>query len=313
LRTEEDLTRERAQTGGGYRWVAQDCPVCGVPPSKYLGRRGGSAHRMGLGVECRVWRCGGCGIIFPNPMPMPLGGVEQHYALDPTSYFRQHDAELKLAGASRSLEYAAQIAGGRGRLLDIGAGRGEMLAAARALGWEAVGVEPSPSFAEYAERLSGAEVRREPVERCGFEPESFDAVILGSVLEHLYNPDETMGEIARLLRRGGALYVDVPNEAGLYFRLGNLYQRLRGRDWVVNIAPTFEPFHVFGFCPRALRALLAKHGLRVYEWSVYAGHSALPDRGGLAGAVEQLGARAVTALSRVGQLGTYISAWALKS
>jgi SAM-dependent methyltransferase len=200
----------------------------------------------------------------------------------------------------------------RGRLLDIGAGRGEMLAAALESGWEAVGIEPSESFADYAEKHTGAEVRRQPIEQCGFESESFDAVILGAVLEHLYNPNETIREIARVLRPGGVLFVDVPNEDGLYFRIGNLYQKLRGRDWVVNIAPTFEPFHVFGFGPKSLRALLSKHGLRVRDWRVYAGRSMVPNRSGIVGATEQAAARAITALSNFGELGAYIETWAIK-
>jgi len=247
----------------GYRWVAQVCPVCRVPPGKYLGRRGGAAHREGTGVECRIWRCGRCSLVFPNPMPVPE--------------------------------------------------RGEVLVAAREAGWEAVGIDPSPSFAEYAERRSGAEVRREPIERCGFPDASFDAVILAAVLEHLYDPDTTVGEIARVLRPGGALFIDVPNEAGLYFRLGNLYQRLRGRDWVVNIAPTFEPFHVFGWSPRSLRALLAKYGLTPRDWRVYGGRSMVPRRGGALGTLEHLAARAVTAASNLGELGTYIETWAVKT
>jgi SAM-dependent methyltransferase len=153
---------------------------------------------------------------------------------------------------------------------------------------------------------------REPIERCGFADHSFDAVILAAVLEHLYDPDATVREIARVLRPGGAFFVDVPNEAGLYFRLGNLYQKLRGRDWVVNVAPTFEPFHVFGFSPRALRALLRKHGLEVRDWRVYGGRSMVPRRGGALGALEHLAARAVTAASNLGELGTYIETWAVK-
>ena len=112
-KAEACLTRGRAEVRDGYRWLAQDCPVCRVPPSKYLGRRGGVAHRAGLGVECEVWRCGSCGLIFPNPMPVPVGGVEQHYALDPASYFRHHDSERKLAGARQGLMHAELLAGGR--------------------------------------------------------------------------------------------------------------------------------------------------------------------------------------------------------
>lgn len=300
--------------GGAYRWVPQDCPVCELPPKKYVGRRGGPAHRAGLGVECRLWRCGTCGLVFPNPMPVPAGGIEQHYALEADSYFQHHDAGKKLDAARELVRDAARLAGGGGRLLDIGSGRGEMLVAAREEGWRPVGVEPSRTFAEYAAARSGAEVRRETVERCGFPDGSFDVCILGAVLEHLYNPDETVREIARVLRPGGALFVDVPNEAGLYFRLGNLYQRLRGRDWSVNLAPTFEPFHLFGFNQRALRMLLAKHGLRVHELRVYGGEFIAPSgRDGFTGAFERAAARAVTFVSDLGDLGTYMEAWALKA
>jgi SAM-dependent methyltransferase len=305
-------SEELEEIRDGYRWLPQDCPVCEVPPTKYVGRRGGAAHRAGLGVESQLWSCGKCGLVFPNPMPIPVGGVEQHYKLEPDDYFRNHDSERKVAGWRGELERVEHWTGGKGRVLDIGAGRGEVLVAASQIGWEAVGIEPSASFAEHCARLSGAEIRREPVERCNFPAESFDAVILSTVLEHIYNPDETIAEIARVLRRGGALFVDVPNESGIYFRFGNLYQKLSRRDWSVNLAPTFEPFHVFGFSPRSLRALLAKHGLTPRHWRVYAGRSVLPKRGGLMGSFEQIAAHAVTALSNIGELGTYIETWAIK-
>ncbi|HZI17578.1 MAG TPA: class I SAM-dependent methyltransferase [Pyrinomonadaceae bacterium] len=296
----------------GYRWTPQSCPVCRAAPKKYVGRRGGAAHREGLGVECEVWRCAGCGLLFPDPMPMPAGGLEQHYGLDPGEYFRNHETGGKVALGRGLLAHAERLTGGKGRVLDIGAGRGELLKAAKEEGWEAVGIEPSPQFAEWAARSSGAEVRCEPVERCEFAPGSFDVAILSGVLEHLYNPDQTIGAVSRTLRPGGALFVDVPNESGLYFRLGNLYQRLRGRDWCVNLAPTFEPYHVFGFGPRSLRALLSKHGLAARDWRVYGGQAMVPNRGGVLGGLEQAAARAVSALSNRGQLGTYIETWAVR-
>jgi SAM-dependent methyltransferase len=310
---EEDLIQQQGEVRDGYRWVAQACPVCEAPPGRYMGRRGGAAHREGAGVECRVWRCERCGLVFPNPMPLPAGGVGLLYALAPEHYFRNHDIEDKLASARGMVAGAGRLTGGPGRLLDVGSGRGDVLVAAREAGWEATGIDLSPSFADYAERRSGARVMREPIDRCGFADESFDAVILAAVLEHLYDPDATVREVARVLRPGGAFFVDVPNEAGLYFRLGNLYQKLRGRDWVVNLAPTFEPFHVFGFGPRSLHALLAKHGLAVREWRVYGGRSMVPSRGGALGLAEHLAARAVTAASNLGELGTYIETWAVKA
>ncbi|HEX8491211.1 MAG TPA: class I SAM-dependent methyltransferase [Pyrinomonadaceae bacterium] len=307
------LAMEQAVNGNNYRWVEQDCPICEVPPTRKIGRRGGRAHREGLGVECDVWRCGRCGLIFPHPMPVPAGGLEQHYGVLPDDYFQNHDVDTKGASAADMLAHAEKLTGGRGRLLDIGAGRGDLLREAVQAGWTVTGIEPSSSFAEHAARYSGAEIKHEPVERCGFDDGSFDVVILAAVLEHLYNPNETVREIARILRTGGALFVDVPNEEGLYFRVGNLYQKLRRRDWVVNTAPTFSPFHLFGFGPRSLRALLNKHGLEPRDWRVYGGRAMVPSHGGVVGAAEQLAAHAVTALSNMGSLGTYIETWAIKS
>jgi SAM-dependent methyltransferase len=245
-------------------------------------------------------------------MPFPVRGLEQHYDLNADEYFQHHDLDGKGQIAHGMLAEAASLTGGKGRVLDVGVGRGELLRIAQAEGWTAVGVEPSPSFAEYARRHAGADVICEPIENCSFAPGSFDVVILAAVLEHLYAPNETIRTLAQALRPGGALFVDVPNERGLYFKMGNLYEKLRGRQWTVNLAPTFSPFHVFGFNPRALRMLLKKHGLSIVKSHVYPGRSVLPHTGGIVSAAERLASHTVTAVSRIGTMGTYIEAWAVK-
>lgn len=296
-----------------YEWIAQECPICEAPPTSFLGRRGGSAHRGGLGVECEIWQCGNCRLIFPNPMPVPTRGLSQHYEVSGDEYFRHHELEQKREAAREQLRQAATVGPKGGRLLDIGAGRGEFVSVAKEEGWEPVGIEPSESFASFAESFAGVPMYRTELKDCNFPDSSFDAVILGAVLEHLYNPDETVKEISRILKRGGLLFVDVPNEEGLYFRVGNLYQKIRGRKWVVNLAPTFSPFHVFGYGAKSLRALLAKYELSPRIWRVYGGTSYVPTRGGLVGEVEKMGAKAVTAISNLGHLGTYIETWAVKN
>ena len=296
-----------------YRWERQDCPICELPPTKFLGKRGGAAHRTSLGVECDLWRCDRCGLVFPNPMPVPQGGLEQHYDLNADDYFQHHDCGAKTTNAHAFLAQAELLSGKKGRLLDIGSGRGELLRAAAEEGWEAIGIDPSPQFAKYAAEYSGVTVIPKPVEECHFDHGMFDVVILAAVLEHLYTPDDTIREVARILRKGGVLFVDVPNEAGLYFRVGNLYERIRGRNWVVNLAPTFPPYHLFGFTPRSLKALLAKHGLKPARWRVYGGQAMVPATAGLIGKLEQTGARVITAMSEIGSLGTYIETWAVRS
>ena len=121
-----------------------------------------------------------------------------------------------------------------------------------------------------------------------------------------------MKKISQILKPGGLLYLDVPNEQGLYFSVGNAYNKLRGRDWCVNLAPTFSPFHVSGFGPKSLKALLAKHGLEPKVWTVYPGTSMVSSHGGFVGVLEKLASRIVTKASNVGEMGTYIETWAVK-
>src|SRR2546423_12580870 len=88
----DTLTVEQITTGReAYRWLAQACPICEVPPTRLMGRRGGAAHRENLGVECELWRCGKCRLIFPNPMRVPVGGLAQHYRVPPEDYFQRQD------------------------------------------------------------------------------------------------------------------------------------------------------------------------------------------------------------------------------
>lgn len=295
-----------------YLWTDQKCPICDTVSARRIGKRGGRAHREGLGVETDIWSCDSCGLIFPNPMPFPKAGLSQHYEVDADDYFSNHDKGVRLEGAMRLIAEAEKMLGRTGRLLDVGVGRGEILVAANDRGWNVSGIEPSDRFADYAERLTGARIWRKPVEECDLPNEEFDVVILAAVLEHLYQPDAIMKKLSASMVKGGLLFVDVPNEKGLFFRVGNAYQKIRGRDWCVNLAPTFSPFHVFGFGPRSLKKLLKKYGLEPRRWTVYGGTSLVPARGGIAGAIERAGAKVVTAISNVGEMGTYIETWAVK-
>ena len=298
--------------GDGYIWAAQACPTCGTSEQAFVGKRGGVSHRENLGVECDLWRCKNCSLIFANPMPIPAGGLGQHYDVDADEYFQAHDKQDKLDGAASMIKQAEALLGRKGKLLDVGVGRGEIMIAAKELGWEVEGIEPSETFADYAEKRTGAKIWRQPVEDVDIDENEFDVVILAAVLEHLYNPNEIMAKISRVLKSGGLLYLDVPNEMGLFFRVGNFYQRLRGRRWSVNLSPTFPPFHIFGFSPRSLRTLLNKHGLEPKVWTVYGGKSMVPSRGGMLGRLESQASRVVTAISNLGEMGTYIETWAVK-
>ena len=95
------------------------------------------------------------------------------------------------------------------RLLELGCGSGEVLAALGEFG-QAVGMEPHPDLAATA-RGRGLDVRvgRLP-DDLGVPPRWADVVLLLDVIEHLDDDRSALMAASRALRKGGTLVVTVP-------------------------------------------------------------------------------------------------------
>jgi SAM-dependent methyltransferase len=137
----------------------------------------------------------------------------------------------------------------RGSLLDVGAGRGRFVAAARAAGWAASGIEPSERGVSAAASVYGVSL-----ERGGLADASgtWDVVVLWHVLEHLDDPGAALALLSSLVAPGGTLLVGVPNLASVQARIG-------GSRWYHLDLPR----HRTHFTPAGLRALLERHGFAV--------------------------------------------------
>lgn len=289
-----------------WKWDAVACNLCGVRDEQVLGKRGGQAHWAGAGEEATVVRCRRCGLIYPNPMPKP---AESDIYSNPDEYFRQHVEAKKVESYEHVIAEAEELLGTTGHLLDVGCGRGEALAAAMGRGWEATGVETSAEFAQYARTHHGANVVVGELTTLALPAGKYDAVLLGAVLEHVFDPLGLLREIRRVIAPGGVLWIDVPNEGGLYFKIGNLVQRLRGRDWVINLAPTFEPFHVHGFSPRTLRRALELADFRVERMTTPRAQAVSRARG-IRRLMQLWAAELVDRCGALVSSGSYLDAWA---
>lgn len=84
----------------------------------------------------------------------------------------------------------------------------------------------------------------------------FDAVYLGEVIEHLWDPRRALSEAARILRAGGWLVLDTPNA----FALGRI-----ANWWVRRRDDIGDPDHKVLFTPAILANLVASVGLEVRE------------------------------------------------
>ena len=297
-----------------WRLEERDCPICGEDraTSIRLGRRGGTAHRLGLGCETSVVRCRRCHGVYPFPAALPEGNPYLDHAVE--DYFKGHDWARKVVAGEALGRQAEDILGSNGRLLEIGCGRGELLRGAANVGWVVHGIEMTETFACVARTQSGVSVEVSPAETAAALRERWDVVVLAAVLEHVYNPPVLLARIHDALRPGGVVYIDVPNECSVYSRLGNLYLHLTGRDWAVNLSPTFPPFHVVGFCPASLKWTLAKTGFSPVRLELYRTESCLASGDGSAKArIEELGLRASLTLGHVLGMGAGITCWARRS
>ncbi len=197
-----------------------------------------------------IVRCGACGHMQLDPMP-PEAVLDSAYA-DAASDDYVDEAAGQRETARRILERVERFRP-PGRVLDLGCWVGFLLAEARDRGWEGVGVEPSTFASQYAREQLGLDVRTEGLFTADLPPESFDAVVLGDVIEHLVDPGAALERIASLLAPGGVLTMMLP-DAG-----SRLARGMRGRWW--SVLPT----HVQYFTRASMTALLVRHGWEVLD------------------------------------------------
>jgi SAM-dependent methyltransferase len=95
------------------------------------------------------------------------------------------------------------LAGAR-RVLDVGAGEGQVSRLAAGLGATVVGLDPTDAQTRLAaERSGGPAYLRGGAERLPFADGAFDAVVACLVFEHLVDPVAPIAEVARVLGREG--------------------------------------------------------------------------------------------------------------
>jgi SAM-dependent methyltransferase len=130
-----------------------------------------------------------------------------------------------------------------GHVLNVGCGTGGFNVAAAAAGARVIGVDgDAEAIAISRLRRGGCGIARAVAEALPFADSTFDLVYCFSVIEHVASVTAAIGEMTRVTRPGGAIYVHTPNAWSFYEGhyklfwvpflprpLGRLYLRLRGR------------------------------------------------------------------------------------
>ena len=227
------------------------CEACGAPLDA---RPAARVAFRGVLYEVRPCsRCGGAGT-YPVPSSEELAGLygSESYRLDDGGRFNAVVEWLVALARDARRRRVERLAGRRGRLLDVGCGRGLFLRRMRRAGWEVAGVEADAGVARRISEAHGIDVRGGDPGGWGFPDGSFDVVTLHHVLEHVPRPAEMIVHCRRLLRDGGFLVAAVPNRDSLQAAFG-------GDSWLhLDV-----PFHIHHFSASGLAGLLAARGFRV--------------------------------------------------
>jgi len=161
------------------------------------------------------------------------------------------DEEAGRRKASRKILERIERLTNKEKILDIGSSAGFFLAEAKSRGWETVGIEFSNWSKEYAEKTFGLSIYNQPLEQLNWKPESFDAITMLDVIEHLTDPRQVLAEAKKILKPGGVFALTTPN-------IESFIAKLTKEKWYAIL-----PGHLFYFSPKALEKILTETGFQI--------------------------------------------------
>ncbi len=135
-------------------------------------------------------------------------------------------------------------------LLDVGAGTGDFLLAAKNGDWDAEGIEPNQDARSRAQEKG--------IELCTnmklLSNKKYDVITLWHVLEHLPNLDEQIKKLVTLLNENGTMVIAVPN-----------FKSYDARHYKKYWAAFDVPRHLWHFSKEAIERLFSDHGMKVIK------------------------------------------------
>jgi SAM-dependent methyltransferase len=141
------------------------------------------------------------------------------------------------------------------RLLDIGCGLGGYLLAAKELGLEVKGIEPSASHSHVGRIHFGLDIANEYFSKDTARNELYDVIVLSHVIEYIFDQQAFLEEIYSRLSPGGVILLATPNAS-------STIARLTGRYWSM-----LQPIDHVGLLTARSLAMLAPQGSLTNIWT----------------------------------------------
>jgi len=231
------------------------CPLCQS-----------NSYKLKLLVEeFRLAKCRKCGFVFllnPAKDAQAVETYDRYFQQVPIGRYAADTSDSQLQQLwhinRQRLKWLQSIKP-RGRLLDVGCGRGYFLQHARSLGYEVEGIEISAMAAKYAQDKFGLVVLIADLQKPGALDGigHHDIITLWHVLEHFREPLPILRELRKCLSPQGILGIEVPNLHSLKFMLSPA-----GHRWMSGNHPRY---HCSFFTARTLAKMLTQAGFSIAE------------------------------------------------
>ena len=250
-------------------WEEGDCIWCGSVEYDYCFEGPDRLERL-PGTFCLI-RCRHCGVYRQNPR-LSWNALMNYYPDNYVSYYYQNNEKnnrwqkyINNYGNIKRRKAVERFQSG-GRLLDVGCGTGAFLQELiRSKKWDVIGIEPNKKAAEYAQLRTNATIYNDQFYDTNLDPDSFDAIALWTVLEHLEQPIRDLKYAHNLLKGNGWLILSIPNINSLGAKIFKEYWS----GWDL-------PRHLYLFPPSTLREILESIGFCVvYERCLSTSYQAL--------------------------------------
>jgi SAM-dependent methyltransferase len=219
------------------------CNLCGKDDGEHL------ATQRGF----RIVRCRRCGLVYVNPRPaaealVPLYAA--YHTREGANEASWNRLMTRIFVESADILCSSRKGSGRARLLDVGCGYGGFIALMLERGWDAGGVDPSPTVVNAALK-KGRPVHLGTLAGMQVPEGTYDAVTMFYVLEHLPDPTGALKKVFDLLAPGGILLLRVPHTTPIVRLLSPL-----------GFGGTLHdpPFHLYDFPPTVLQEMLRRTG-----------------------------------------------------
>lgn len=256
------------------------CNMChdNVKGHRILGRRlnksQGTKPSKKIGITTTICKCTNCGLIYSNPQPIPFD-IQDHYGVPPEDYwkdeyFNPNPSYFKgeIIRLKQLLDFQTGL-----KSLDIGAGLGKQMIALAEAGFDTYGFEPSKSFYERAISKMGIpkeKLKMQMIENAEYKDDFFDFISFGVVLEHIYDPSSALKKALKWLKPNGIIHIEVPSSKWLVNRMINTFYKLKLLDYVGNLSPMHEPYHLYEFDLNSFKknSKILNYEIAFYEYYV---------------------------------------------